>query len=114
MTPSMAEILAGTRKYRLGLILAHQDLGQLAGDRKVSSAVLSNPFTRVIFRVGDSDARALESGLSFFEARDLQNLDIGQAVCRIEKASNDFNLTIPFESDRDYAAEAATRQGVIE
>ncbi len=99
MTPSMAEILSGTRKYRLGLILAHQELAQLQGDRKVASAVLSNPFTRVIFRVGDADARNLESGLSFFEARDLQNLETGHAICRIEKASGDFNLKVPFSEE---------------
>src|ERR1043166_1960401 len=29
ITPSMAEILAGARKYRLGLVLAHQELRQL-------------------------------------------------------------------------------------
>jgi hypothetical protein len=117
MTPSMAEILSGTRKYRLGLILAHQELAQLQGDRKVASAVLSNPFTRVIFRVGDADARNLESGLSFFEARDLQNLETGEAICRIEKASGDFNLSIPFSEetpgsegrDRSRAVIAASR-----
>lgn len=96
ITPSMAEILTGARKYRLGLVLAHQELNQLQGDRKVSSAVLSSPYTRVIFRVGDGDAKNLESGLSFFEAKDLQNLEIGQAVCRVEKAGGDFNLSVLF------------------
>ena len=91
----MAEILTGARKYRLGFILAHQELRQLDRDREVSSAVLSNPFTRVVFRVGDSDAKVLENGFSFFEARDLQNLETGQAICRVEKADGDFNLSIP-------------------
>ncbi len=113
ITPSMAEILTGARKYRLGLILAHQELRQLERDREVASAVLSMPFTRVAFRVGDADARALESGFSFFEARDLQNLEMGQAITRVEKSDNDFNLSVPFPEAIDPAKAEATRQAVI-
>lgn len=113
ITPSMAEILSGARKYRLGLILAHQELRQLERDREVASAVLSNPFTRVVFRVGDSDARTLENGFASFEACDLQNLETGQAICRIEKASGDFNLSVPSPEDPDPADAEATRQAVI-
>jgi hypothetical protein len=99
ITPSMAEILSGARKYRLGLILAHQELRQLERDRDVASAVLSNCFSRIIFRVGDSDAKNLADGLSFFEAADLQNLETGKAVCRVERSGGDFNLSIPISSD---------------
>ncbi|HUR44740.1 MAG TPA: helix-turn-helix domain-containing protein [Candidatus Saccharimonadales bacterium] len=97
VTPSMAAILAGARKYNLGLILAHQELQQLSNrDSGVASAVISNPYTRVCFRLGDFDAKKLEDGFSFFEARDLQNLGVGQAICRVERAEYDFNLkTIP-------------------
>jgi hypothetical protein len=56
--------------------------------------VLANAFTRVVFRVGDADARSLENGFSHFEARDLQNLEIGEAVCRIERSDFDFNLAV--------------------
>ena len=113
ITPSMAEILSGARKYRLGLILAHQELRQLERDREVASAVLSNPYTRIVFRVGDADARQLENGFSFFEARDLQNLETGQAVCRIEKAGQDFNLTVPFANEAEPDGAQTTRQAVI-
>jgi hypothetical protein len=113
ITPSMAEILTGARKYRLGLILAHQELRQLERDREVASAVLSMPYARVAFRVGDADARALENGFSFFEARDLQNLGVGQAVVRVEKSDNDFNLSIPFPKALDAVEAEATRNGVI-
>jgi hypothetical protein len=105
ITPSMAEILTGARKYRIGLILAHQELRQLQRDSEVASAVLSNPFTRICFRVGDDDARKLSDGFAFFEARDLQNLGIGQAVARVERSVFDFNLAVPVpkEPDRDEA-----------
>src|SRR5439155_2979832 len=57
ITPSMAQILSGARKYGLGLILAHQDLRQLAEDPDVLAAVLTNPCTRMAFRLGDFDAK---------------------------------------------------------
>ena len=93
VTPSMAAILAGARKYNLGLVLAHQELHQLSNrDSDVASAVISNPYTRVCFRLGDFDAKKLEEGFSFFKAKDLQNLSVGEAICRIERAEYDFNL----------------------
>lgn len=94
VTPSMATLLTGARKYRLGLVLAHQELRQLWNqDRDVAGAVLANPATRICFRVGDEDAKRLEDGFSSFTARDLQNLGVGQAVCRIDRADWDFSLT---------------------
>jgi hypothetical protein len=98
ITSSMASILSGARKYNLGLTLAHQDLRQLEGrDRDVAGAVISNANTRFCFRLGDQDARQLESGFSDFDRNDLQSLAIGQAVCRIGGAENDFNLSIPYQ-----------------
>ena len=93
---SMASILTGARKYRLGLTMAHQELKQIEfRDSNVAGAVLANPFTRVCFRLGDDDARKLASGFSFFESSDLQNLGVGEAICRIERSQFDFNLAIP-------------------
>jgi hypothetical protein len=93
VTPSMAAILSGARKYRLGLILAHQELQQLVSrDADVASAVIANPYTRVCFRLGDFDAKRLADGFSHFEAKDLQNLQVGDAICRVERAEFDFNL----------------------
>ena len=101
ITPSLTEILSGARKYGLGLVLAHQDLKQLDKDKDVSSSVLSNAFTRIAFRVGDSDARSLADGFAHFESRDLQGLAIGQAIARIERANNDFNLSVPVPDEVD-------------
>lgn len=113
ITPSMAEILGGARKYRLGLILAHQELRHLEADRDVSSAVLSNCGTRIVFRVGDADARALDSGFSHFEARDLMNLGIGEAVCRVERGDFDFNLKIRNLEPSDEDGATIVRERVI-
>lgn len=97
VTPSMAAILSGARKYRLGLILAHQELQQLRSrNDDVASAVIANPYTRICFRLGDLDAKKLEDGFSYFDAKDLQNLEVGEAICRVERAEYDFNLkTLP-------------------
>lgn len=96
VTPSMAQILSGARKYRLGLVLAHQDLQQLASrDADVMSAVISNPYTRVCFRVGDQDAKTLEKGFTGFDRTDLQSLGTGEAIVRMERAEFDFNLDTP-------------------
>jgi len=96
ITSSMAEILSGARKYGLGMVLAHQNLQQLRRDEEVSSSVLSNAGTRVVFRVGDHDAKNLEPGFSFFNATDLLALGIGHAICRVERNDHDFNISVPF------------------
>lgn len=112
ITPSTAEIVGGARKYRLGLTLAHQELRQLQRDHDAASAV-SNCGTRVVFRVGDDDARRLADGFAFFEARDLQNLDIGQAICRVERSDFDFNLSVPLPEEPDETTANQRRHDII-
>lgn len=113
VTPSVAAILSGARKYGLGLALAHQDLRQLRSrSEDVASAVLANALTRVVFRVSDQDARQLAEGLSFFEARDLQNLAVGEAIARVERSESDFNLRVmPARGVDNHMA--VTSRGVI-
>jgi hypothetical protein len=113
ISPSMGEILAGARKYRVGLILAHQELRQLGRDSEVASAVLTNPCTRIVFRVGDDDARKLADGFAFFEARDLQSLATGTAIARIERRDYDFNLSIPLPEEPDQEEAKKRRQEVF-
>ena len=90
ITPSMAAILTGARKYRLALILAHQEMRQLQRNADVAGAVMANPATRICFRVGDEDAKRLADSFQSFTAQDLQNLGTGEALCRMERF--DFNL----------------------
>ncbi len=92
-TASMALLLSGARKYGLGLTLAHQDLRQLeAKAPEVGSALMANAGTRVVFRVGERDAKALAEGFSFFGPADLLSLRVGEAVARIDNAQGDCNL----------------------
>ena len=112
VTPSMAAILSGARKYGLGLTLAHQDLEQLRRrDTELLSAVLTNPAVRVCFRVGDLDAKKLAEGFSDFGPQDLQTLGVGEAICRIERADHNFNLrTLPLPAaDPDTAQRGRER-----
>jgi hypothetical protein len=113
ITPSMAEILSGARKYRIGLTLAHHELHQLQKNPEVASAVMSHPYTRIVFRVGDDDARKLAEGFSFFESKDLRNLETGQAICRVERSDFDFNLSVPLPETVDEAEASTRRQEVI-
>jgi hypothetical protein len=80
---------------------------------EVASAVMSHPFTRIVFRVGDDDAKKLAEGFSFFEAKDLRNLETGQAVCRVERSDFDFNFSVPLPEEPDKNLAAARRQEVI-
>jgi len=72
-TLSLATMLSELRKYRVGMILAHQYLSQL--DPQVMDAVLGNVGTIITFRVGASDAQTLEKEFSpEFSALDLTTL----------------------------------------
>lgn len=94
VTPSMASILSGARKYGLGLVLAHQELAQLAKTAEIGSAALTNACTRICFRLGDADARRLADGFSAFSASDLSSLATGEAIARIEQSAFDFNFDV--------------------
>src|SRR3989475_534573 len=58
-TLSLANMLSELRKYRVGMILAHQYLSQL--DLQVRDAILGNVGTIIAFRLGLTDAEILES-----------------------------------------------------
>ncbi len=115
VTPSMSSILSEARKYRLALILAHQELRQLESRGvDLSSAVLSHPYTRICFRVGDQDAKRLAEGFSFFTAADLQSLSTGEAICRMERSNYDFNLRTKLLPELEWQRVEEKRRSVIE
>lgn len=72
-TPSFANILSEARKYRLGLIMAHQYVAQL--DEVVADAVFGNVGTILTFRVGAADAEFLSKEFyPTFTEEDIINL----------------------------------------
>lgn len=114
VTPSLAAILSSARKYGLGLTLAHQETRQLRSrNEDVASAVLANAYTRIVFRVGEQDAKTLSDGFSFFDAADLQNLGIGEAIARIERRDFDFNLRTSGVNHVDQGLADAQRKAVV-
>src|SRR5438876_259256 len=58
-TLSLANMLSELRKYRVGMILAHQYLSQL--DLQIRDAILGNVGTMIAFRLGVADAEILEN-----------------------------------------------------
>jgi hypothetical protein len=105
ISPSMAKILTGARKYRLGLTLSHQHLHQLQSDAKVASAVMTEPCTRIVLRVGDDDAKKLGECFTAFDAKSLTRLEQFHAIVRVERNDFDFNLALrkPEPPDGDEA-----------
>ena len=94
LVPSMEDILSGARKYGLGLVLAHQGLAQLmSNDQVLREAVIANAGTRIVFRVGDNDAKFLANGFAGFAAEDIQGLAVGQAIIRVGQIDADCNVT---------------------
>lgn len=93
IVPSLEASLSGNRKFNIGLTLSHQEWRQVQSrSLEVAASVMANCYTRICFRLGDTDAKLFANGFSKFEASALQNLGIGEAVARIERADYDFNL----------------------
>lgn len=115
ITESMNQILSGVRKYKLGLVLAHQQLRQFqTGESDILASVLANCYTRICFRLDDADAERLAKSFSFFTAEHLKNLGVGEAIIRLEQSRYDFNLkAFPLPSVDSATAELA-RKAVLE
>lgn len=90
--PSLETLLTEGRKYRVGLTLAHQSRAQLSSVPSLESALMANAHTRMVFRVGEDDARALGKGFGHFEEADLTALGRGEAIARIGGRDRDCNL----------------------
>lgn len=72
---SVAGILAEARKYKLGLNVAHQFIGQLDKVELVKKAIFGNVGTRIIYRVDVEDAEFLQKGFEpVFNSNDIVNL----------------------------------------
>ncbi len=104
-TDSIATILSEARKYRLGLTVAHQFIGQL--DEKIKNAVFGNVGSMAVFRVGTEDAEFLEKQFApVFTQIDIANLDNFNAYIRLlagGKPTKPFNVRMmaPEKGDRE-------------
>jgi hypothetical protein len=94
LSPSIASMLSGIRKYSVGLIVAHQDLQQLSDFPDVLNSIQSNVGIRVNFRVSEGDAKKVASNYSNFTVEDILNLDTGRALVNVGRASNNCNIEV--------------------
>jgi hypothetical protein len=76
----LADMLAQSRGLGVGLVLAHQYLGQL-GD-EVKTAVLGTTRTQVVFQVEHADAKALAPRFGPLSASDLSSLGAYEIALR--------------------------------
>ena len=81
-TPAISSILSEARKYKLGLVVAHQFIAQL--DDEIRDAVFGNVGSMAIFRVGPEDGQALEKQLDpVFDANDIMNIENYNAYFKV-------------------------------
>jgi len=94
-TLALAGMLSELRKYRVGLVLAHQYLAQV--EEPVRDAVLGNVGTMIVFRVGPDDAEVLEREFEpVFAASDLVALPNYSVYVRLMV---DGKTTTPFSAE---------------
>ena len=81
-TKSMANMTSELRKYKVGMVLAHQYLTQL--DMGIRDAVLGNAGTLITFRLGAKDAGFIQKELQpIFSTLDILNLPNHQIYLRL-------------------------------
>jgi len=119
ITESIETILSEARKYRLGLIMAHQYIKQLEGEdgkSKVKDAVFGNVGSMMAYKIGAQDAEymAKEFGPVFSE-QDLINMDKYKAVMKLSidtQPSKPFSIipVNPYLEKGDPAVSEAVKQ----
>ena len=105
VTPSIETILSEARKYRLGLVLAHQYLDQLDKDSKLSGnvslkgAIFGNVGTMMMYKIGPQDAEVCAKEMApVFSEQDLVNLEAFKGAMKLSidsQPSRPFSIDIP-------------------
>lgn len=106
VTDSIESILSEARKYRLGLIIAHQYLGQLQqsdaltkSSLNLKDAIFGNVGSMMSYKIGPEDAKMMEEQFSpAFSNHDFMNMDAFQAAVKIAvkwQPSQGFSMDVP-------------------
>jgi uncharacterized protein DUF87/type IV secretion system coupling TraD/TrwB family protein len=77
----IADVLVQARSYGVGMILAHQHLGQLTKDLK--SALFANARSKVCFQLSRDDASIMAKNSSLLKNEDFENLGRFQIYSRM-------------------------------
>jgi hypothetical protein len=113
----LAQALAEARGYRLGFVLAHQNLAQLT-DPELAEAVHANAQTKLCFALPPLDARRMEAHfLPRLDEDDLRRLGRYRLACRISHDGRQlpaataiaFPLPLPRRANAAKRIRAATR-----
>ncbi|MDA1061066.1 MAG: type IV secretory system conjugative DNA transfer family protein, partial [bacterium] len=123
VTESIETILSEARKYRLGLAIAHQYLGQLedeGGGRKkganLKDAVFGNIGSMMCYKIGAQDAEHMAKEMApVFSDQDLINIDKFKAVMKLSidtQPSRPFSIipVNPYTEEGDREASEAYKQ----
>jgi len=124
ITESIESILSEARKYRLGLIIAHQYLAQLEGEgnalkkgqSKIKDAVFGNVGTMMSYKIGAQDAEFMGKEMApVFSDQDLINIDKYKAVMKLSidtQPSRPFSIipVNPYTEKGDKEAAEAFKQ----
>ena len=105
VTDSIESILSEARKYRLGLILAHQYIDQLEKEDKLSGgvslkgAVFGNIGTMMMYKIGPQDAEICAKEMApVFSEQDLVNLEAFKGAMKLSidnQPSRPFSIDVP-------------------
>ena len=105
VTQSIESILSEARKYRLGLVLAHQYIDQLEKDDRLSGktslkgAVFGNVGTMMFYKIGPQDSEVCAKEMApVFSEQDLVNMDAFKGaikLCIDGKPSRPFSIEVP-------------------
>jgi type IV secretory pathway TraG/TraD family ATPase VirD4 len=117
VTQSIESILSEARKYRLGLILAHQYIDQLEKDSKLSGsvslkgAIFGNVGSMMFYRIGPQDAEVAGKQMApVFSEQDLTNSDFlkgAMKLCVNGQSSRPFSIEVPAPwKDNTYTKDA--------
>ncbi|MBT7736950.1 type IV secretion system DNA-binding domain-containing protein, partial [Candidatus Peregrinibacteria bacterium] len=122
VTESIEVILSEARKYRLGLTIAHQYLGQLEEDggkgkgTNLKDAVFGNIGSMMAYKIGAQDAEHMAKEMApVFSDQDLINIDKYKAVMKLSidtQPSRPFSITPvnPYTVEGDKEAAEAYKQ----
>ena len=107
VTDSIESILSEARKYRLGLVMAHQYLGQLQksdaltkSNLNLKDAIFGNVGTIMSYKIGPEDAEMMEKQFApVYSNQDFVNMDKFKAAIKLSidgQPSPGFSLNVPF------------------
>ncbi len=103
VTDSIESILSEARKYKLGMILAHQYIDQLeakslGGETKLKGAIFGNVGNVLSYKIGEIDAEFMAKVFApVFSEQDIANQDAFKAIMKLSvdlQPTRPFSLTI--------------------